>query len=342
MSRKLSLTLGSLALATAISLLFWWLVPKNRKPQDPPIGTVAGVSLQSTSAAPPSASVPAFSQDLLRKVPNATERWRRLERLGYVPDDADEKDWWLAQKTSWWGKRLDPNEFWKGRTLWADTSAAMAARRRGRVFPPIPQSESRFEFRSDADQSTMPSSEGDNLALRYSDRENVYWGTFAKTHPRPPEQIAGAQQDVARQILGGRYHFEHEGNPGRLTDHQLDGIAASERSNVQGIGYPPEAFTDEALKWAYIFAQRELYEKQFMQKSTANTLWSSNFLARTWVDPTLITDPLTDSQLQAADAWKTAYLRRLRHDKTNETYIAAYLQSWNLSSNDVFGSGSEP
>ena len=41
--------------------------------------------------------------------------------------------------------------------------------------------------------------------------------------------------------------------------------------------------------------------------------------------------------VKATDAWKVAYLRRLRAEKTDESYIKAYLKAWNLDPKDVFG-----
>ena len=54
-------------------------------------------------------------------------------------------------------------------------------------------------------------------------------------------------------------------------------------------------------------------------------------------DRALITEPLTQDQLDTANAWKVAYLNRLRAEKWDESYINAYLQAWNLSEEYVFG-----
>ena len=60
------------------------------------------------------------------------------------------------------------------------------------------------------------------------------------------------------------------------------------------------------------------------------------FLQTLKVDPELITNPLTADQIKAANVWKIAYLLRLRREKTDESYINAYLKAWNLSSTEVF------
>src|ERR1017187_1007063 len=47
-------------------------------------------------------------------------RLLQLEKLGEVPKQADELEWEAAGQTSWWGKPLDPEKFWKGRVVWLD------------------------------------------------------------------------------------------------------------------------------------------------------------------------------------------------------------------------------
>jgi len=79
------------------------------------------------------------------------------------------------------------------------------------------------------------------------------------------------------------------------------------------------------------------YQYQYVGTHRENTIYASNYLARLWVDPKLITQPLTDEQLKAAAAWKIAYVQRLRKENSDTSYISAYLQVWNLSAADVFG-----
>ncbi|MEY4385366.1 MAG: hypothetical protein RLY20_649 [Verrucomicrobiota bacterium] len=69
------------------------------------------------------------------------------------------------------------------------------------------------------------------------------------------------------------------------------------------------------------------------------------FFVSLLVDPKYITEPLAPDQLKAANAWKIAYLQHLRREKTDESYIHAYLKAWNLTEADVFpeaSSGSQP
>ena len=52
--------------------------------------------------------------------------------------------------------------------------------------------------------------------------------------------------------------------------------------------------------------------------------------------------PLTGAETNSMNAWKCRYLRRLRAEKTDESYIDAYLKAWNLDARDVFGRTNAP
>ena len=45
---------------------------------------------------------------------------------------------------------------------------------------------------------------------------------------------------------------------------------------------------------------------------------------------------LSADDLKAANAWKIAYLRRLRTEKTDESYINAYVKAWGVDPKVVF------
>jgi hypothetical protein len=90
--------------------------------------------------------------------------------------------------------------------------------------------------------------------------------------------------------------------------------ADTKRDVTNFVCYPTEAFTDEALFWRRVLDNRHDFD------------FETNKIAR----------PLTDAQMKAANAWKIAYLQRLRREKTDESYINAYLKAWNLSPAEVF------
>jgi hypothetical protein len=62
----------------------------------------------------------------------------------------------------------------------------------------------------------------------------------------------------------------------------------------------------------------------------------ARFLDRLLVDTNLIINPLTEEQRSAANGWKVAYLQRLRREKTDESYLNAYLAAWKLDHAQVF------
>jgi hypothetical protein len=116
-----------------------------------------------------------------------------LEEFGEAPEDAELSEWQLAQKTSWWGKRLDASSFWSNRVVWLDSSADSAARRHGRLYPPVPAEDPKVP-RFKGDDEDLPSRggyeiEGPNLRLRTSNFEARFWDRFNKTHPRPPNKL---------------------------------------------------------------------------------------------------------------------------------------------------------
>jgi len=96
-------------------------------------------------------------------------------------------------------------------------------------------------------------------------------------------------------------------------------------------GYPPELVSEPALYWAYVGSRRQEFAEVI-----PNTPISKSLLSRTTTDPKLITDPLAPDQVSAANAWKIAYLQRLRKENTDESYINSYLKAWNLSAAEVF------
>jgi len=67
-----------------------------------------------------------------------------------------------------------------------------------------------------------------------------------------------------------------------------------------------------------------------------NDRFLDRFMQKLAVDSKYITEPLTSDQLKEANAWKVAYLQRLRREKTDESYINAYLEAWNLTEEEVF------
>jgi hypothetical protein len=266
-----------------------------------------------------------------RRLLSQSDRLRWLERNGIVPDDADGVDWQLAQQTSWWGKPIDAKEFWKDRTLWRNRSAQKDAMRRGRMYPPVPLNDEGFAGYSDEDVAgPLAAVDGPSLSLHRTERESAFWNHFDLTHPMYPEEIDREQRRVA-----AKYHRTLK--LVNLNSNDVDQVKTTLRSEPMTRNYPAEAFTEEALFWAYVLEAREEYTGQIAPFIAVKPSVATNWLGRQPFDPKLVAEPLTEEQLKTANAWKISYLQRLRREKVDESYINAYLKAWNLTPTQVFG-----
>lgn len=244
-----------------------------------------------------------------------------LQQLGHVPEgDHDHNDWQRAQHTTWWGKPLDPKEFWRGRVFWNDEKATSDAQRHGRLYPPMPY--------IDTNLTSYPNDEGihggylsdsANISYGYSSTERAFWEKFDRTHPRPPNQIK-TEQEINVQDL-------NDFNEAYLQTH------------VIANNYPPEAFTKDALFWAYVQMKRSRYQQLLDQGDKTNEPVFLNLMSDLAVDPKLVTEPLSPEQIHSANAWKVSYLQRLKNENVDGSYISGYMQVWNLSPEQVFPSG---
>jgi len=254
---------------------------------------------------------------------NELRRISVLETAGQVPEgDQNYNDWRLAQQCTWWGKPLDSKEFWKGRVLWNDAKATLDAQRHGRLYPPMPYEDTNLPPRPNDDGihgSYLPDSP--NILYASSSKETAFWDRFDKTHPRPPDQIDQEQYSASQSYLAGS---------------QDDFI----RELEIGQKYPPEAFTKEALFWAYVQGKRKEFQEGISRaRGPGIQIYMTNFISNLLVESKYVTEPLSQDQVQSANSWKVAYLKRLNEQNTDQPYINAYMQAWNLSSNDIFGSG---
>lgn len=82
--------------------------------------------------------------------------------------------------------------------------------------------------------------------------------------------------------------------------------------------------------------QREEYAAYIAPLSGINNMVVTNWIRRLFVDRKYVTEPISEDQIKAANAWKITYLQRLRREKVDESYINAYLKAWKLSTNQVF------
>jgi len=268
-----------------------------------------------------------------RKRLSIEERLQWLEHCGEVPEDADYVDWHLSEKTSWWGKPLNPKDFWKGLVVWNDKVADRKARRHGRAFPPIPGSNAKYLEFSDQDQiCSVGGVESDVFDFHGSDRENAFWNDFFKSEPKPADELN-------REILKAAKMYFHTRSTLKLDSAGVDFYRSSAKADGKPGNYPPEEFTDDALFWTYVLEQRAEYESYLSMRLTTNDLVVVEFFGTLKVDRQYITDPLSSDQIKAAKAWKIAYLSRLKKQGIDTFYINAYMEAWNLTSNEVFTAG---
>jgi hypothetical protein len=284
-------------------------------------------------------------------------RWWQLQCLGQVPESVSRSvrpgsgDWLLAEWTTWWGKPLDPVKFWQGRVIWKDESAMDAANRFGRAYPPIPEHMTNltagFPLSSRSRAEIVPSPwsgglDGGRVApFHLTDAENAYWNWFWRKQPKPPAVLEREQYEVADCTFQMRQPLLIRGEDihARIPARERANSEATQKSRAQEIGVPPEALTEEALFWGYVTTWRREYAKALAQPARWKAAGDPFVLVPLQglvVDRKLITEPLTEEQLKAANAWKVAYLQRLRREKMDESYINAYLKAWSLSSAEVF------
>lgn len=270
----------------------------------------------------------------------ARQQW--LERNGEIPEgDTDVRDWKLAQKTSWWGKPLDPQKFWSNRVVWDDKSAEDAAHRHGRGHPPIPTgfpsisaSLPRYPD-DDGIRRDMHDIGGPNIAYATSSRESSFWDVFGKTMPHPPEKIEREQCNIANSIYPRQYRMHHGKSVDTISQEDLQRFKQSDIRVARGFGCPAEALTDDALFWAYVAKQRQEYRSQLAANVSSDDFFLKRQVEQSGIDSRYINEPLTDIDLQKANVWKIAYLRRLRAEKVDSSYINAYSQAWNISFNQL-------
>lgn len=339
------------ALALAVSAGLWLLLGRTPNARSGRNREIAGGDAKAPSGTPNAAKpganskTAAFPSLAERSQMSDSDRLRCLERLGQLPDPRDLKDLQLAQKTSWWGKPLDPKKFWRNRVVWCDRGAMAAAAAHGRVWPPPPYEDPKLPRYPDDDgiQGRGYGAEGTGVSTASSSKERAFWLQFLRTHPRPPEEIESHQRDIAEQVfqLPGVMQKTAEELEKRGRGNQLSPDAAGQivealkRDELQG-GFPPEALSDQALFWAYVLSYRQRYQQLLDAGPPAAVAQAQTLFEGLAVDKKLVAEPLNDAQLRAANAWKTSYLRRLRRQKSDESYINAYLQAWNLSASQVF------
>jgi len=281
-------------------------------------------------------------------------RFWQLQFLGRLPENVKyPDDMLIAEETYWWGRSLNPVQFWSNKVVWHDRVAEAEACRYGRSYPPIPYCDPSVMDRSDraTHGDGYDLSGGPVIHYLSSGRESAFWDKFSRTHPLPPEEIEYQQRQVADHMMHDRHTLATDtdfANRLRFTETSIKDRIAWQANSGKELGYPLECYDENALFWSYVLNKRQEYAEMLasdgykMCERIANgqydvNILSSNFFRNVYVDRKQITEPLSADDIKAANAWKVSYLSRLRQEKADESYINAYMQAWNLSSNDVFG-----
>ena len=149
-----------------------------------------------------------------------------------------------------WGHRLNGEDFWRYRAIWLDGDAMTRANSHGRSWPPIPPG---------VDTSVLPKNVSKRDCCREYTLEDIgprtvgnafefnFWNNWTQTHPRPPDAIERERIGLARSIQWSRQDFQSGRNLARHTAKSQAEHEARLRNELIATGYPPEAFTDEAL-----------------------------------------------------------------------------------------------
>lgn len=262
-----------------------------------------------------------------------------LEQLGALPEGASLREKLLAQKTSWWGKRINAEQFWQGKVIWLDEAAIAACQRQGRQWPPIPFKDPKIESLALDDSDVRPRFAdigGNNVHYVYSYKEDAFWQMFSKKSPKPPERIRQKQLDLARAILVPQTQTSAGDAYAKKVAEVQENGRRSAKARETKVGYPPEALSDEALFATWASALRNDYERLRAEGHENDSVAVKSLLFGWPFDVKLIIDPA--SQTIDDTSWKAAYLQRLRREKVDESYIQAYLRAWNLSEQEVFSS----
>jgi hypothetical protein len=275
----------------------------------------------------------------LRRQMSGAARLELLEKLGCVPEDAELADWELATETSWWGKPIDAEVFWRGRIIWLDATNRRDAYRLGRLYPPVPPGMHAPTYKDDKDRRGSYGLDSPNIPYVFNPSERGFWDSFSKTHLKPPDELASQQFQLAESVFGVSYDYERGGNRTHLRQTDVETIQKAELRDAVDVGTPREALSENALLWTYVLRKRQEYADLISYGERAATVAGPQFLKKVLVDPKYITEPLTEDQMRAANDWKIGYLQRLRKEKTDESYIQAYLKAWNLSEEQVFAAG---
>lgn len=329
---------ASMILLSLAGVMLAFRVGKDRKIRNPDsCGTEASsinndpVVLDTNESLPGVVSFPSAVQT------NKSFSFSELERLGRVPMGANERTWRLCEKTSWWGRRLDASSFWSNRVIWLSSEAESEAHAHGRGYPPIPPGDPLFWDRSDSDESNpVLTWEYHGRSYHSSERENAYWDWFQKNRPRPPEAIDRALRNASDEWMSIKHETTIRPHGLKIPPSSKEGSRSRLAARYVALGFPRNAFSSTVLDWEYIRCKRAEREEIVSDSDEfRRNLLLDDFNQHLACPSSFVESEPTDEEIRVTTGWRVDYLRRLRREGTDESYIEAYKKAWNLSEDDL-------
>lgn len=256
---------------------------------------------------------------------------QELEGMAQLPRNAWPEEEKLAESTSWWGKPLDPKEYWRNRPLWIDAETSWSANARGRLHPPIPfDDQEMLELPAeDTRKRGYAGIEGYTPAYVSNPRERNFWAKWYSRLPQPPQKIDVDRLRAAQLIMSIESRSrqpKQRGQPTTAADvtRYWETVGRSAISD----GGPPEAFERSCIYVAFIL---NVYTKQGSSASNELNNWRG-IIPNEYLDA-------SEAKLREMDkAWKHAYINRLKNELSQhpqlapfvDEYIKAYSEAWTL------------
>ena len=228
----------------------------------------------------------------------------------------------------------DPTAFWSNRVVWLDREVMKAATDHGRAYPPIPYVDPEaMAIAPTPLHSCVESLDISVQRLKGTNRERWFLDRFSRTHPHPPDYLDAlfiSESTSSGEIL---YAAKMNGDPGWKQKTPF-GLGTSRRDYPK-MGIPLEMLDAESLAACYHLIKGEkpwnaTAFKLSQQLATGTIPALEEFFERGFAEASEV-----ESELKTAYAWRAKYLRRLRREGTDESYIEAYMKAWNLSEDDL-------
>jgi len=266
----------------------------------------------------------------LDKHPRNRLTLKELEALGHLPSAPSTEELKLAEKTSWWGKPLAPEAFWRDRPVWYDPTDHSASDR-GRQCPPVPFDDPSLRQCSTQDLQLSGSATPEGYTPRYvsNDYEQNFWTKWARLFPHSSRMIDDEQMRTARSIMSSELRSRQPKQRGRpVTAEDIAQRWEKVGQSAVSDGYSPEAFERRAIYTIFVLNQ---YGKQETTRPASIEQWRG-------IVPDEYLNASKEQLLEMHKEWQRAYVKRLgkelpKHPQLApfaDRYIKAYKEAWGL------------